>query len=270
MTNSWNKRKPPVIKGLKLVFGPFIKGFTRLEIVKKEELSARPALYISNHNIGALIESHSILFEVDRLFGDSHIVFGFTHPSIFKVPGIKNYYEWVGAVPATYDVAREVFFSGHSLLIFPGGNKQALRSVFDYNKNSFRDSHGWAKIAKEHGVDVVPITFKGSHFVNPVLFQSQTLSKLLILPWVLGLKWLSVSPGQILMTALFVFLMILLKISWWITVPLAIFIFSITPLTILFPAKITMTFHQRLKSSELTQDELEDRVETIMNQIYNS
>lgn len=270
MIYPWNKRKPLIIKALKACLKPYIKGYFRLEIIKKEELKKIPTLYVSNHNIGALIESHSILFEVDERFDGSHVVFGFTHPSIFRVPIIKNYYEWVGAVPATYDVAREVFSSKNSLLIFPGGNKQALRSVFDYKKNSFRDTHGWAKIALENKVDVVAITFKGSHFVNPVFFQSQLLSKILILPWALGLKWLSVSLGQILMCALFVYLMNLLSVAWWIVLPLAIFVFSITPLTIIFPSKIKMTFHERLKIENMSQEELEDRVEAIMNQIYDS
>ncbi len=270
MTNSWNKRKPGLIKGLKALLHPFFRAYFRLEVIQKEELKATPTLYVSNHNIGALIESHSILFEVDSLFNQSHIVFGFTHPSIFRVPLIKEYYEWVGAVPATYEVAREVCAAGESVLIFPGGNKQALRSLADYKKNSFRDSHGWAKIAKENGVDVVPITFKGSHFVNPVFFQSQWLSKILVLPWILGLKWLSVSLGQILMCGLFIFLMTLLSLPWWAIVPLAIFVFSITPLTVIFPSKITMTFHSRLKTSQMSQDELEDKVAEIMNQIYDS
>ena len=119
-------------------------------------------------------------------------------------------------------------------------------------------------------MDVVPITFKGSHFVNPVFFQSQWLSKILVLPWILGLKWLSVSLGQILMCGLFIFLMTLLSLPWWAIVPLAIFVFSITPLTVIFPSKITMTFHSRLKTSQMSQDELEDKVAEIMNQIYDS
>lgn len=265
----WNHRQPLVIKGLKGLFWPFIQLIFRMEIKGLEELHPRPTLYVSNHNIGALIESHGLLFEAENKFRGSHVIWGFTHPSIFRVWGIKHYYEWVGAVPATYDVAREVFSSGDSLLIFPGGNQQALRSVFDYKKNSFRDSHGWAKIAKENKVDVVPVTFKGSHFVNPVLFQSKWLSKLLIFPWLVGLKWLSVSIGQILVTLLWVYFLLCFKMSWWLIAPTSLIIFALTSLTIIFPSKIYMTLHPRIESEKLTQDELEDKVALIMNQIYN-
>lgn len=268
-TYPWNRRLPVVVRGLKGLLWPLIQLIFRMEIKGLEELQARPTLYVSNHNIGALIESHGLLFEAENKFHGNHVIWGFTHPSIFRVAGVKHYFEWVGAVPATYDVAREVFASGDSLLIFPGGNQQALRSVFDYKKNSFRESHGWAKIAKENKVDVVAVTFKGSHFVNPVLFQSKLLSKLLIFPWLVGLKYLSVSVAQILTTALLIYGLLCFNISWWIIAPLAIVTFALTSLTIIFPSKIYMTLHPRIVTENITQDELEDKVAGIMNRIYN-
>ncbi len=258
-----------MIKGLKGLLWSLIQLIFRMEIKGLDQLQPRPTLYVSNHNIGALIESHGLLFEAENKFQGKHVIWGFTHPSIFKVWGIRQYYEWVGAVPATYDVAREVFSSGDSLLIFPGGNQQALRSVFDYKKNSFRDSHGWAKIAKENKVDVVPVTFRGSHFVNPVLFQSKLLSKILIFPWLVGLKWLSVSVAQILVTALLIYFLKSFNVSWWIIAPLSVVTFALTSLTIIFPFKISMTMHPRIETEQITQDELEDKVAAIMNQIYN-
>ena len=123
MSAKWNKRKPLLIKGLSVLLCPFFKGYFRLSVEGDSELRPTPTLYVANHNIGALIESHSILFEMERRFAGAHVAYGFTHPSIFKVPIIKEYYEWVGAVPATYEVAHEVFSAGQSLLIFPGGKK---------------------------------------------------------------------------------------------------------------------------------------------------
>lgn len=269
MNSNWHKRKPQFIRFLRSLLEPVFKFYFRLQIIKKEPLSTKPALYISNHNIGALIESHSILFEIDKEFADKHTVFGFTHPSIFKVPGFKQYFYSIGAVEANYDIAREVFSSGNSLLIFPGGNRQALRSVFDYDKNSFRETHGWAKIAKLYDLDVIPITFKGSHFVNPVLFQSKVLSKVLVIPSLIGIKYLSVSIGQIAATTIFIFLAIFFNLTWWLIIPMAIFVFTITPLTLIFPSKITMTFHQRIETKHLSQDELEDIVAGIMDNIYS-
>ncbi len=265
-----NSRKQKLIHFLASTLKPFFKVFFNFEQVVHEKLEAVPTLYVSNHNIGALVESHSILFLADEAFTNSHVIYGFTHPSIFKIPFIKHYFEWLGAVPATYEVAREVFLNGQSLLIFPGGNKQALRSVWDYKQNSFREVHGWAKIAIENQVDVVPITFKGSHFVNPVLFQSSMLSKILVIPWALGLRWLSVSIAQVLLSLLAFWILQSLQLSLLIIAPAVIFIFCLTSLTILFPSPIRMEVHKRIRIKNLTQSELEDRVGTIMDKIYEN
>ncbi len=263
-----SKRKPALIKALKRVLKPVFSRVFKLEVHGLEHLSAQTTLYVSNHNIGALIESHALLFEMDDKAGDHPIIYGFTHPSIFKIWGIKHYFEWLGSVPATYEVAQSVFQANQSLLIFPGGNKQALRPVWNYKENSFRDTHGWAKIAKQNNVDVVAITYKGSHFVNPVLFQSAWLSKILVFPWLCGLKWISVSIGQLLATFLAFAFLQTFQVPFLVTLPILVIVFSLTSLMIIFPSKISMTIHPRLKISEHSQDLLEDKVQNIMDSIY--
>lgn len=218
----------------------------------------RPILYISNHNVGALLESHSSLFIINKITNPK-FVFGFTHPSIFRIPLIKQYFELIGAVPATYEIAEQVFKSGNSLMIFPGGNSQALRPIFEYKNNSFRNSHGWAKIAKENNIDVIPITFKGSHFLNPILISSQWVSKLLILPWFLGMKVASISLAQIL----FAILTFRLTNSYVLTY----IVFILSPISIILPYPVTMKIH-KIISNNLSQDEIENKVNKVMDDIY--
>ncbi|MFA6236974.1 MAG: 1-acyl-sn-glycerol-3-phosphate acyltransferase [Bacteriovorax sp.] len=270
MTKVLEKRSDTLIKALKSALWPLIRGLFQLKIEGLENVPAKgPLLFVSNHNIGALLESHSSLFILQDKLGPSSIVYGFTHPSIFKIPGIKHYFEWIGAVPATYEVADEVFKKGHSLMIFPGGNRMALRSIWNYKTNHFRWSHGWAKIATEHNVPVIPITFKGTHFVNPVLLSGEWVSKILVLPWLLGLKWTSISVGQILSSALSFYL---LK---WINTPLALnvfiayLVFIITPLSIIFPYPICMKIHPPLNPKNFKdQCEMEEVVGKVMDGIY--
>lgn len=267
---NWSHRNQKLIGLLGQFLRPLIKHYFSFKVTGLDEIVAKPTLYVANHNIGALIESHSLLFLAEDKFKDTHHIYGFTHPSIFKVPGVSKYFEYLGAVPATYDVAKTVFLSGHSLVIFPGGNKQALRSIWDYKKNSFRESHGWAKIAKDNNVDVVPITFNGSHFVNPVLFQSRLLSKILIIPWFLGLKWLSVSIAQLFFSFLLLKILLFFKVSLIIVIPMTIFIFCLTSLVVFIPFPVKMTIHPRISSTFNSQQELEFKVGKIMDQIYET
>ncbi|MBC7537206.1 MAG: 1-acyl-sn-glycerol-3-phosphate acyltransferase [Bacteriovorax sp.] len=271
MTNVLEKRSSALIKVLKFALWPIIRRIFQLKTEGLENVpSIGPLLFVSNHNIGALLESHSSLFILQEKLGPNSIVYGFTHPSIFKLPGIKHYFEWIGAVPATYEVADEVFKNGHSLMIFPGGNRQALRSIWNYRDNHFRWSHGWAKIAFEHNVPVIPISFSGSHFVNPVLLSGEWVSKILILPWMLGLKWTSISIGQILSALVSFYLLKLLHTPILLNIIIAYLVFVLTPLSLIFPCPIKMKIHQPLKPKNFKdQASLEEAVGEIMDNIYS-
>jgi 1-acyl-sn-glycerol-3-phosphate acyltransferase len=255
-----SKRSQFIINILAKSLWPFIKFTFQLKVTGLENLpESQSVLFVSNHNVGALIESHSVLFITSNRLPQNRFVLGFTHPSIFRLPIFKNYFEWIGAVPATYEVAKEVLNTGHSLMIFPGGNQQALRPISQYKKNSFRDSHGWAKIALENNVPVIPITFKGSHFVNPIFFSGEWVSKLLIIPKLLGLKYASVSLAQIVLGLVFFFFTQSYLISY--------LVFILSPIAIIIPFPVSMKIHPP-RALNLTQDALEDEVATIMNSIY--
>ena len=270
MKSSWDKRNSFFIKALNKVLWPVIKITFRLKVTGTENIDSvknKPCLYISNHNVGALIESHSSLFIIQEKLAEESTVYGFTHPSIFRIPIMKQYFEWIGAVPATYPVAEEVFKNNDSLMIFPGGNAQALRSIWDYKNNSFRSTHGWAKIAIKYNVPVIPITFKGSHFTNPVLFSSEWFSKILLLPWILGIRVMPFSIGQILVAGLVFYLSSQIGISFWPCFILAYVAFVLSPLTIVFPVNVEMTIHPVIRYND--QNMLEDKIEAIMSKIYN-
>ncbi len=269
MNSEWDKRNALVIKVLKSVQWPLIRFFFRLKVYGTENINPvkdGPCLYISNHNVGALIESHSSLFIIQEKLGNKSIVYGFTHPSIFKVPLMKQYFEYIGAVPATYPVAEEVFKNSNSLMIFPGGNAQALRSVWDYKNNSFRSTHGWAKIAMKHNVPVVPVSFKGSHFANIVFFSTEWFSKILILPWILGIRVMPFSLGQVIVAGIVYWLSTLAGLPIWAAGILSYIAFVLSVLTIILPVNVSMTIHPAIRAQ--SQDELEDKVDAIMKKIY--
>ncbi len=267
MSNYYEKRRQGLINSLRRTLWPVLKFIFKIKVEGLDNVPNKgPLLFIANHNVGALLESHSSLFILQERIPNS-IIYGFTHPSLFRVTGIKQYFEWIGAVPATYEVAAEVFHQGNSLMIFPGGNRQALRSIWNYKKNQFEESHGWAKIATTHNVPVVPITFRGSHFVNPILLSGEWVSKLLVLPWILGLKWGSISLGQILLSALSFFL---LKnhVSLALNLVISYLIFIFTPLALLVPYPITMKVHKPIYPKG-NQEELEKEMNEIMGDIYS-
>jgi hypothetical protein len=154
-------------------------------------------------------------------------------------------------------------------MIFPGGNRQALRSIWHFKRNDFRWSHGWAKIARDNQIPIVPITFKGSHFVNPIFLSGEWVSKLLILPWILGLKLTSISLGQII-AALGVFFAAKGHIPIFANLILVYFTFIFTPLLLIIPFPISMKIHPVIMPADFNdQKSLENKMAEIMQSIYS-
>lgn len=248
-------------RSISVLFRPKISG---LEYLKN---SPQKLLIISNHNVGAIIESHLILCLFNKTKPGEKVL-GFTHPSLFKIPLMSQYFKWIGAVPSTHVAAAEVFNANSSLLIFPGGNDQALRGVWDYKKNNFINNHGWAKIAVNNKVPVLPVTFKNTHFLNPVVVSSKLLSKILILPHLLGVSAFSVTVSQIILGILTFKIMssfssdIIAGFLSWV-------VFCITPLVPILPLKIECSFHPIIYPENFgTREELESKVANIYDGIY--
>ncbi len=182
---------------------------------------------------------------------------------------MKKYFELIGAVPAEKSVAGDVFKVGHSLMIFPGGNRQAFRPLWKYKENSFPWAHGWADIAFTNKVTVVPVTYKGSHFTNPILLSGTWISKCLILPAILGIKWATVSLGQIVCALFCFYLLRSLETPILMNAVITYIVFIVSPLVPVLPFQVEMKINPPIMPDSVhSQDELEKKVEVIMNGIY--
>jgi len=158
---------------------PVLKTVFRIEVSGEHHLRPGPALIIANHNSGALVESHSLLF---LCFQKGLAVFGLNHKALFKIPLVSRYFRKIGAVTASREAAAQVLRENASLLIFPGGSRQALRPLSQAHINSFEWAKGWAELAVTHQAPVVPVKFTGTHGINPILFSSHGLSASVISP----------------------------------------------------------------------------------------
>lgn len=100
---------------------------------------------------------------------------------------------------------------------------------------------GWAKIALEAGVRVVPIAISGSHSVNPVLWRSVFLARVFGLKRFFALSAFPVTLGQVFWVSLFLgWVGPEVAIPWKILGALNLFLW--TPLIPIWPARITITF----------------------------
>lgn len=261
MKNELSYRSETYILKLKNLMWRFMSWLFRIEISGIENIPQTKCLLIANHNSGAILESHSLLFALTK---GKLKIYGLNHQALFKIPLISSHFRKIGAVTASREVAKEVLNQGHQLLIFPGGNHQAFRPLSMRNKNSFPWAKGWADIALETSSPVVPIKFIGSHNANPIFISSSLLSKVLVIPWLLKIRWFPVSLAQIVLSGLTLLLCLSLELSLILNFALTYLAFCFTPLVPSWPARIHIKIYPAIDPSKSKED-LCQQVNAIMD-----
>jgi 1-acyl-sn-glycerol-3-phosphate acyltransferase len=166
----------------KLGFRPTLEGLDELP-------TDRPFLLVANHNAGmGLAEILSFVTLYLQRFGTARPLAGFAHPAAFKVWPLSRMLVDLGAVPSTYEDAAATLADGVPLLVFPGGDYETLRPVWQANRVDFNGRLGFLRVAKKAGVPIVPMGISGSHYTAPMLWRSELLASLLIVPRMLGFK----------------------------------------------------------------------------------
>ncbi len=239
-----------------------LRFFFGLEVFGLEKIPEGPCLFIANHNAGALIESHSLVF----LLQQKNQIYGLNHQSLMKIPLISHHFRKIGAVSASETQALQTLKLGHSLLIFPGGNRQALRPLTKEGDFTFPWAKGWAEIAQKTQVPVVPVKFIGSHRVNPVFLNSKFLSRLLILPALLKVRYFPISLSQILFAAFFFGVGYGFQAPPAVTLIMSYFAFCLTPLVPILPSRIRIQIEPPLfpQMDYHSAEELRGRMQEIM------
>ncbi|MBL7669305.1 MAG: 1-acyl-sn-glycerol-3-phosphate acyltransferase [Bdellovibrionaceae bacterium] len=121
-------RSQKFIDGMARWLWPTLKFIFRIDVTGQENLPSGKALIVANHNSGALIESHSLVF----LCNERNIpTLGLNHRALFQIPLVGKYFQKIGAIPATRDATLEAFKNNFPVLIFPGGNREAFRPLYD-------------------------------------------------------------------------------------------------------------------------------------------
>lgn len=153
-----------------------------------------PFLLVANHSAGlGLAEIFSFMVLYLRDVGLARPIAAFAHPVGFRVYPLSLALAHLGAVPSTYAAAEAALAVGVPLLVFPGGDHETLRPLWQAHRVDFGGRVGFLRIARAAGVPVVPMGIRGGHFTAPVLFRSRALATLLVVPRLLGLKRWGVS-----------------------------------------------------------------------------
>jgi 1-acyl-sn-glycerol-3-phosphate acyltransferase len=94
------------------------------------------------------------------------------------LPFVSHLYRKVGAAYAARDDARELLRRGHLLGVFPEGERGFMKPVWEAYRVGRLGRGGFADLAQDAGVPIIPVAIIGSEEVHPAVMVSKRLAQL--------------------------------------------------------------------------------------------
>ncbi len=175
--------------------GRAIGWWTRLEYEGPERLIEPPALIVANHGFGGIFDLNAFTLAAlaERLRPRDDVEFTFLTHQLAWTLGVGPYLEAAGAAVASPASAMEALAKGHYVVVMPGGDLDAGKSFRRRNEIVFGGRTGFARVALEARVPIIPVVMSGAGETLLVLWDGQPLARLLRLPQLARTKTLPVS-----------------------------------------------------------------------------
>ncbi len=171
----------------------FVRRWHRLEVDGDLTTPDRPVLFVANHGFGGIFDLNvfAVLAAFDEL-GLDRPVTALTHQLAWTLR-VGPLIEALGARPASRESALEAYAREEHVLVLPGGDLDAFKPFEDRNRIVFGGRTGFARLAIEAGVPVVPIVSAGAGESLLVLSDGQRIARALRLDRLLRSKTVPVS-----------------------------------------------------------------------------
>jgi 1-acyl-sn-glycerol-3-phosphate acyltransferase len=154
-----------------------------------------PVLLVGNHSGGWLIADTFIFGQAfSDHFGPERLFYQLAHDAVFKVPGLRAIVTPYGAVPACPRHLRRALARGAAVLVYPGGDHETYRASWHSADIDFGHRTGFARLALELDVPIVPVVSIGGQETALFLGQGEHAARLLHLHRLLRLD---VAPVQL-------------------------------------------------------------------------
>jgi 1-acyl-sn-glycerol-3-phosphate acyltransferase len=146
-------------------------------------------LFVGNHNAGLLTPDSFIFgFALYRRLGIDAVPYGLGHEVALQLPLINQLVVPLGAVRATHENAHRLFAAGRKVLVYPGGDLDAMRPFRHRHRVVFGPRRGYVRLALREGVPILPVVTEGAHAAYIVLDDGRWLARALRLDRLLRVK----------------------------------------------------------------------------------
>lgn len=159
---------------------PVLRRYFRTEVRGLENIpSSGGALLVSNHSGGQMTPDVPILAsEFYEKWGYQRPIHTLSHDMIFLGP-FKEWLLKTGFIRANPENAAHALQAGHLVVVFPGGDYDAMRPTLSQNKIDFGGRKGYVRTAIAAGVPIVPAVSIGGQENQFYLTRGTPVAKLL-------------------------------------------------------------------------------------------
>jgi 1-acyl-sn-glycerol-3-phosphate acyltransferase len=156
---------------------PVAKHYFRSEVHNLGRIPSGGALLVSNHSGGPTttdLPTFAVHF-YDK-FGYNRPLYTLSH-DVLSVGFTKQFFQRVGFIPASRDNAARALASDAAVMVFPGGDYDAMRPTLRQNVIDFNGRTGYVRTAIDAGVPIVPIVSIGGQETQFFLTRGTGLAK---------------------------------------------------------------------------------------------
>jgi 1-acyl-sn-glycerol-3-phosphate acyltransferase len=152
-----------------------------------------PVLLVGNHSGGNLtVDSGVFTLGFSAYFGVERSLYTLAHNLVVSWPGL-GFLRKHGVIAADPGNAEAALDAGAAVLVYPGGDREVHRPVWERNLVDFGGRQGWIRLALDKDVPIVPVVAIGGQETALFLSRGETLARLLMLDRLLRLKVLPIS-----------------------------------------------------------------------------
>ncbi len=152
-----------------------------------------PVLLVGNHSGGNMLPD-TLVFTLafSTYFGVERSFYQLAHNLVLSIPGL-GWLRKFGTVAASHENARKALRAGAALLVYPGGDYEVHRPIWERNRVDFNGRKGFLHLAIEEDVPIVPVVAIGGQETAIFLSRGERLARLLALDRLFRLKVMPIS-----------------------------------------------------------------------------
>ncbi|MEU6561029.1 lysophospholipid acyltransferase family protein [Nocardia nova] len=128
-----------------------------------------PVMLVGNHTLLGGVDAPLLVHEIYHRTG--RVVRGLAENVLMRVPPVREMVHRIGSVRGSRDNCRTLLDHGEAVIVFPGGGREAMRHNRAKYQLEWEGRTGFARMAIESGVPILPTAMIGADDVFDVVFD---------------------------------------------------------------------------------------------------